>query len=382
MSDGGDERPETEPDGADAGVDGRVGASGGPTGRSDGSPPTDGREHGNANGGGGREEDATAKTAAGGGTGRPPEGDRASESTGRAPTAAGDRDPDGLIRRAGVRGDPTRDQHFLIDDRVLDRLPTYLPEAIDRTHILEVGAGTGGLTDRLLATAGVERVTAIERDPTLATFLAAEFAADVEAGRLEVREGDALEVDLPAYTACVSNLPYGVSSEITFRLLPRGRPAVLTFQREFAERMVAEPGTPEYGRLSVSAQHYADVTICETIPPTAFDPQPAVESAVVRATPRDPDYRVDDEAFFLRFVKAVFTQRRKTVRNGIRNTAHISGLDDPEAVVAAADETLLSKRAGDLSPAAFAELATLAKTHGIADGTGDDRDTSDRGGDG
>jgi len=286
--------------------------------------------------------------------------------TDSTPDAAPDlRDPDELRRRAGVRGDPDRDQHFLIDDRVLDRIPTYLPEDVDRTHILEIGGGTGALTDRLLRVA--ERVTVVERDPALAAFLREEFEADIETGRLEIIEGDALEVELPDFTACVANLPYGISSEITFRLLPTQRPLVLMFQREFGERMAAEPGTDDYGRLSVSAQHYADVEVVEIVPPEAFDPAPAVESAIVRLQPREPDYEVADEAFFFDFVKALFTQRRKTIRNGIRNTAHISGLSDPEAVVDAvesADEDLLRARAGSLSPAAFAELTAIADEHG------------------
>ncbi|WP_435349636.1 16S ribosomal RNA methyltransferase A [Haloarchaeobius sp. HRN-SO-5] len=272
------------------------------------------------------------------------------------------RDPDGLLSRAGVRGDPDRDQHFLVDDRVLDRLPSYLPETADRDHVLEIGAGNGALTDRLLAAS--ERVTAVERDPALAAFLREEFHEEIEDGRLTVVEGDALDVDLPAFTASVSNLPYGVSSQIAFRLLPLERPLVLMFQLEFAERMVGEAGTSEYGRLSVSAQHYADVEIVETVPKEAFSPPPAVDSAVVRCTPRDPDYEVDDEDFFLDFVKAVFTQRRKTMRNAIRNTAHISGLDDADAVVEAADEERMGKRAGNLPPAAFAELAALAAAVG------------------
>ncbi len=240
------------------------------------------------------------------------------------------RDPDALIARAGVRGDPDRDQHFLVDDRVLDRLPTYLEDLeVDTSHLLEIGGGTGALTDRLLAIA--DEVTVIERDRTLAAFLEEEFRAEIDAGRLTVIEGDALEVDLPDFTASVSNLPYGVSSEVTFRLLPEGRPLVLMFQQEFAERMVAESGTSEYGRLSVSTQHYADVELVESIPKEAFSPAPAVQSAVIRAEPRDPDYEVDNEEFFLRFVKALFTQRRKTIRNAIRNTAHISRLEAPEA---------------------------------------------------
>ncbi|SEL63601.1 16S ribosomal RNA methyltransferase A [Haloferax larsenii] len=273
------------------------------------------------------------------------------------------RDPDALIRRAGASGDPDRDQHFLVDDRVVDRIPTYLPEDTDLSHVLEIGGGPGVLTDRLLDVA--DRVTVVEQDRTFADHLRREFAEEVETGRLTVLEGDALEIDLPDFSACVSNLPYGISSEISFRLLPEGKPLVLMFQKEFGERMAAESGTSEYGRLSVSAQHYGDVEVCEIVPREAFDPQPAVQSAIVRIEPRAPDYEVDDEEFFLDFVKALFTQRRKTIRNGIRNTPHISGLSDPDAVVEAADEDVLRKRAGNMAPAEFAALAQLAADVGL-----------------
>ena len=268
------------------------------------------------------------------------------------------RDPDALVARAGVRGDPDRDQHFLVDDRVLDRLPGYLPGDADRSHVLEVGGGAGALTDRLRSVA--DHLTVLERDPALAAFLEREFAETIESGELTVVEGDALELELPEFTASVSNLPYGVSSEIAFRLLPERRPTVLMFQREFAERMAADPGDDEYGRLSVTAGHYADVEIVEPVPKEAFSPAPAVESAVVRTTPRQPDYEVPDDERFMALVRAVFTQRRKTMRNAIRNTTHISGIEDPAAVVNAADETLLGKRAGNVPPAAFARLTRTA----------------------
>ncbi|MFT4923830.1 MAG: 16S rRNA (adenine1518-N6/adenine1519-N6)-dimethyltransferase, partial [Haloarculaceae archaeon] len=178
------------------------------------------------------------------------------------------RDPDALRRRAGVYGDPDFDQHFLVDDRVLDRLPGYATEITEAAHVLEIGAGTGALTDRLLAVG--DRVTAVERDPTLAAFLREEFADAVAADRLAVVEGDALDVSIPEFSVSVSNLPYSVASEVTFRLLPRGRPLVGRDQREFAERMAADPGTDEYGRLSVAASHYAEVEIVESVPREAF----------------------------------------------------------------------------------------------------------------
>jgi len=277
----------------------------------------------------------------------------------------GNRDPRRLLDRAGTTGDRRRDQHFLVDDRVLDRLPSYLPESANRSHVLEVGPGAGALTDRLLAVA--DRVTVVERDPDLAAFLREEFATAVEEGRLTVIEGDATDVSLPPFTASVSNLPYGASSEILFRLLPHEAPLVLMVQREFADRLAADPGTDEYGRLSVTAGHYGDVEAVEPVPPEAFSPPPAVDSAVVRISPRDPEYEVPDDDLFADLVTGMFTQRRKTARNAVRNTAHISGLDDPDAVVAAADEDLMDRRPGTLAPAEFAALTRLADEVGVDD---------------
>jgi 16S rRNA (adenine1518-N6/adenine1519-N6)-dimethyltransferase len=280
----------------------------------------------------------------------------------RSKQREGARDPDALRRRAGVRGDPGRDQHFLVDDRVLDRIPGYAA-GFDRERVLEIGAGTGALTDRLLGVA--DTVVTVERDPDLAAFLEVEFADAIEAGRLRVIAGDALEIDLPRHTASVSNLPYGVSSAVLFRLLPGKRPLLAMVQQEFAKRMGADPGTEEYGRLSVAAGHYGDVEVVEPVPREAFDPTPEVESALVRVTPREPGYDVPEE-FFLQFVKAVFTQRRKTTRNAIRNTTHISAIGDASAVVEAAEESLLAARPGTLSPEQFATLANVAVEVGDA----------------
>lgn len=270
----------------------------------------------------------------------------------------GRRDPDALRRRAGVRGNPDRDQHFLVDDRVLDRLVETVVDAgaADGT-VLEVGAGIGNLTDRLLVRA--DHVVAIERDARLVAFLREEFAEAVAAGQLAVRHGDALEVDLPTFDGVAANLPYGVASEILFRLLPRRVPMVVMVQREFADRLCAEANTPAYGRLTVTAGYYARASITETVPPTAFDPPPPVESAVVVLTPRDPALDGDAEARFMDLVRAVFTQRRKTLRNAIRNTTHLSGIDDPQAVIEALPEGWADRRPGELDRDDYIELVAI-----------------------
>lgn len=269
------------------------------------------------------------------------------------------RDPRELRRRAGVRGDPARDQYFLEDERVLDRIVGYADAAdVSFEHVLEIGPGTGALTARLLDRA--QRVTAIERDGELATFLRREFADAVDADRLAIIEGDALEVQLPKFTASISNLPYGISSEIIFRLLPEGKPLFVMVQREFGERMAAAPGTSEYGRLSVTSQHYGSVTVREIVPPGAFDPSPPVESAIVEVSPRTPSYTLEDEARFFDVVRGLFTQRRKTVRNGIRNTVHISGIEQPETVIDGLPDDVLGKRPEALTPAEFAHIANAS----------------------
>lgn len=269
------------------------------------------------------------------------------------------RDPVELRERAGIRGDPNRDQYFLEDERVLDRIITYADDAeLSLDHVLEIGPGAGALTARLVE-AG-DRVTAIERDRELVTFLQREFGLEIENDRLTVLAGDALEVDLPDFSACISNLPYGAASELIFRVLPVGRPLLVMVQREFGERMAADPGTDEYGRLSVTTQHYGTVSVREIVPPGAFTPSPPVESAIVQVLPGEPAYDLVDEERFFDVVRALFTQRRKTVRNAIRNTGHISGIDATDAVVASLSEEILSLRPDALTPNQFAAITNAA----------------------
>jgi 16S rRNA (adenine1518-N6/adenine1519-N6)-dimethyltransferase len=231
-------------------------------------------------------------------------------------------DPDAVrttLRAAGLRAQHRFSQNFLADPEVLEAI---LAEAgpVPGRRVLEIGPGLGLLTAGLLG-AGA-RVTAVELDRGLVAFLRERFAGEIEAGALRLIEGDALDVDLvglvePPYEV-VANLPYHITSPILHAFLgraPRPDRLVLMVQREVAERIAAAPGKLSY--LSVFVQYHARVRIAFGVPPTAFEPEPAVESAVIVAEPYDADDRLDPEAEddLWRLVQAAFRERRKMIHN-------------------------------------------------------------------
>jgi 16S rRNA (adenine1518-N6/adenine1519-N6)-dimethyltransferase len=224
------------------------------------------------------------------------------------------------LRDAGLRARHGLSQNFLADVDVLDSI---LAEADPRpgSRILEIGPGLGLLTAGLLD-AGAE-VTAVELDPGLAAFLRDRFATALDTGRLQLIEGDALDEDLthvvpPPYDV-VANLPYHVTSPVLHRLLgdtPRPERLVLMVQREVAERIAAPPGGMSY--LSVFVQYHARVRIAFEVPPGAFEPEPAVRSAVIVVEPYPADDRLpsaDAEEALWRLVQASFRERRKMLHN-------------------------------------------------------------------
>ncbi|MGQ0796797.1 MAG: 16S rRNA (adenine(1518)-N(6)/adenine(1519)-N(6))-dimethyltransferase RsmA [Methanobacteriota archaeon] len=215
-----------------------------------------------------------------------------------------------LFTRSGMRPRRSLGQHFLVDARVAERQVAHAH--VGRTDaVLEIGPGLGILTARLASVA--KRVVAIEADRRLVGYLR---DAVPEA---EIVHGDALEVDWPSFDAMVSNLPYRISSPVTFKLLdqPFDR-AVLMYQREFANRMVARPGTPDYSRLTVGVYRRAACEILERVPRNAFRPQPRIDSTIVRLRRRPPPFDVPDPVLYDDVVAALFGQRRKTIENGLR----------------------------------------------------------------
>lgn len=210
-------------------------------------------------------------------------------------------------------------QHFLHDQSVIDKI--IAAARLDpQQQVVEIGPGLGVLTDRLLPEAQHVHVMEIDRD--LIERLEAR-----QDSRLTVHAGDVLKTDWkallpqPPYTL-VANLPYNISSQIVFKLLdhrPLFQRLVLMFQREVGERLVAEPGGKDYGILSVLCQLWYDIQVVTLVKPGAFNPPPKVDSIVLNFQPLAQP-RVDpiDEVFFLKVVKAAFTQRRKTLRNSLQ----------------------------------------------------------------
>ncbi len=226
-----------------------------------------------------------------------------------------------LMASAGVIPKKSKGQNFLIDDRVADRIVGYGGITPD-DRVLEVGPGFGVLTDRLVDMAG--HLTCIELDTKLAHYIRTTYD-----GRLDLLEGDAVKVPFPQFDVFVSNLPYSVSTPIIFKLLEQDfRTAVVMVQKEFADRMVADVGSPDYSRLTVNLFYHADCEIMEPVPASRFDPRPKVDSAVVKITPRPAPFEVMDERTFFKVTEACFNHRRKKIGTALRNTRLVESSED------------------------------------------------------
>lgn len=206
-------------------------------------------------------------------------------------------------------------QHFLTQSSILERIAAAAC-AVGEELAIEIGPGRGALTEKLLARAA--RVIAIELDPGLAAYLRRKFAGEA---RLEIVEGDVLATDLAQWglAPITGNLPYYIASPILEKAL-RARPprAVFLIQKEVAERLTAQPGSRDYGYLTVLTATFAQARMLFTVKPGAFQPPPKVDSAVVLLEPRAP-LAAGTEGF-LRFAGQAFRHKRKTIRNNLAET--------------------------------------------------------------
>ncbi|TPW32044.1 16S rRNA (adenine(1518)-N(6)/adenine(1519)-N(6))-dimethyltransferase RsmA [Pararhizobium mangrovi] len=262
-----------------------------------------------------------------------------------------------VIERHGIDARRTLGQNFLLDFNLIEKVARSAG-SLDGLTVLEIGPGPGGLT-RALLSLGADRVVAVERDRRCLPALAE--IGEVHPGRLDIIEGDALtmhpgEIAKGGRLAIVANLPYNIGTQLLVQWLsgeewpPAYESLTLMFQREVAERIVAEPGSRAYGRLGVLVGWRMHAEICFDLPPQAFSPPPKVTSSVVHLVPRerpDPCRFADLE----RVTQAAFGQRRKMLRQSLKPLGGQAYLE-----AAGIDPT---RRAETLS---IAEFCTLART--------------------
>ncbi len=232
-----------------------------------------------------------------------------------------------VIAAHGLRARKSLGQNFLLDLNLTAKIARQAGDLTD-CDVLEVGPGPGGLTRGLLAE-GARHVLAVEKDARCLPALA-EIAAAYP-GRLTVVEGDAMEIDALARLTppirIVANLPYNVGTELLVRWLtpkvwpPAWESLTLMFQREVAQRIVAQPGSKAYGRLAILAQWRCDARLVMDLPPEAFTPPPKVRSAVVHLTALPAPRFPADAAMLSKVVAAAFNQRRKMLRAALRGLA-------------------------------------------------------------
>ena len=235
-------------------------------------------------------------------------------------------------------------QHFLRDPGVIDAIVRAIAPAGDET-IVEIGPGEAAITKPLAARAG--KLHLIELDRDLAARLRQDFA---DATNVVIHEADALSFDYGSLNGplrVVGNLPYNISTPLLFALLDfreHIRDMHFMLQKEVVDRMAASPGTKAYGRLGIMLGCHFDIEALFDVDPLAFDPPPDVMSSVVRLTPLPVGtYEIRDEQALSRLVAQAFSQRRKTIRNSLRNivdaaTLEAVGIDPglrPEAVAIA-----------------------------------------------
>ena len=250
-------------------------------------------------------------------------------------------------------------QNFLRDPGIISRIVRAIAPRPGQ-RLVEIGPGQGALTEPLLEAAGALEVIELDRD--LIPGLRVQFFNYPE---FAIHEGDALKFDFaelkgegPALRV-VGNLPYNISTPLIFHLLAeRGAVADMHFmlQKEVVERLAAEPGGADWGRLSVMAQYHCRVDSLFIVPPEAFTPRPKVDSAIVRLVPHETlPNPASDEALFADIVRQAFAQRRKTLRNNLKGrvsaeTLQALGIDParrPQTLTVAELVTIANHLAGE-----------------------------------
>ena len=274
-----------------------------------------------------------------------------------------------ILQDNGIRLNKNLGQNYLIDDFKRKKIINYGNLTKDDV-VLEIGPGIGTLTIELAKKS--KKVIAIEQDTTIFNILADRLKKE-GITNVELINGDAVKVDFPEFNKIVSNLPYQISSPISFKFLEYDFDlAILMYQKEFADRMNGKVGTKQYSRLSAMLYYKADIEFLTKVSPESFIPSPKVDSAVIKLTPKEMDKNISKEDYkiYSKVVKALFQHKNKKARNALIDSRREIGIKDKKELKEILNnledknpnlKELLLERTIKLTPEEIMEIALLLK---------------------
>ncbi len=251
-----------------------------------------------------------------------------------------------LLRKYKIKPKKSWSQYFLTSKSVIHTMASFAEGVV-----LEIGPGLGFITQELAKRA--DKVIAIEKDRKLVKVLQKEYDFD----NVEIIQADATEIELPAFDRVISNLPYHVSSQLTFKLLDHSFDiGVLSYQKEFAQRL-QEVESPNVSRLSIMAQVKAECRILQYVPRGCYYPVPKTDCALVKMVPHK---KFTTDSFFDQVVRGLYSHKRKTVKNALLSSADLTGLT--KEVVQGLQIPCAEKRVWSLSLEEVLKLADILRT--------------------
>lgn len=271
-----------------------------------------------------------------------------------------------ILNKYNIKLNKNLGQNYLIDRNKRDQIIDF-GNITKEDIVLEIGPGIGTLTCELSSKA--KKVIAIEQDPTIFDILK-ERLENENITNVELINDDALNVDFPEFNKIISNLPYQISSPITFKFLEYDfDTAILMYQKEFANRMKGKVGTKDYSRLSAMLYFKCEVELLTNVSAESFIPKPKVDSTVIKLSPKIPEFEgelsklaiseinEDDFRTYSKFTKALFQHKNKKARNALIDSRHeVSSLDKKEfksklnSITSTKINDLLSERVLKISP--------------------------------
>ena len=241
-----------------------------------------------------------------------------------------------ILNEHGIKLNKNLGQNYLIDKNKRDQIINFGNVTKDDV-VLEIGTGIGTLTIELAKKA--KKVIAIEQDEKICSILAKRLK-DEKIDNVELINDDALKVEFPEFNKIISNLPYQISSPITFKFLDYDfNLAILMYQKEFAARMNGEVGTKDYSRLSAMLYFKCDVEKLTEVSNESFIPKPQIDSTVIKLTPKENTIDNEDFRIYSKFTKALFQHRNKKIRNALIDSRHI---------ISNIDKKVLKKRLNEI----------------------------------